>query len=515
MKGVIRASLTGALVMALVAGGALVFDVPHNLAYAIEKGKAEARYDAAARQLEKLGPEIKAVQSMSEVFHTVTLVVEPSVVHIQSEQPAPETTMQIPPELRKFFGGDDDDSAMPFHGQPRQQQTVVATGSGVIISADGYVLTNNHVVAKATRVTVTLPGDGGESYDAKVIGTDPRTDVAVIKMEKAKGLVPAQLGDSDNVQVGDWVLAIGSPFGLDRTVTAGIISAKGRANVGIADYEDFIQTDASINPGNSGGPLVDVTGKVIGMNTAIASRSGGNQGVGFTIPINMIKALLPRLEKGEQIHRGYLGVLIQPLTKKLAESFGYDSTAGAVITKILPDSPSKDVLKEGDIITGVNGQSVKDPNELRTAVANVGPSQDVKLDLLRDGKKKTVTVKLGELPDKVSSVPGSREPAEGKSTARDLLGIEVQNLTPELAKQLGFEDPKGVLVTQVQPGSEAAREGLTVGDLIVEVQGQAVKTVDQFTAALGKLKDRNSVRLLVMAHGGAGSRFVLIPLKKK
>jgi len=229
MNGKSKFVLTVMLALAMAGAGFLAFQVPQSFVYAMEKAKAEARYDAAAKQLEKLGPQIKMVQSMSEVFNAVSQVIEPSVVHIQSEQTAMAPDVQIPPELRKFFGGDDDDEGgMPFKQRPRQQ-TVQATGSGVIISSDGYVLTNNHVVANATRVTVILPGDGEESYDAKVIGTDPRTDVAIIKMDNAKNLHPADLGDSDQVRVGDWVLAIGSPFGLDRTVTAGIISAKGRA----------------------------------------------------------------------------------------------------------------------------------------------------------------------------------------------------------------------------------------------------------------------------------------------
>ena len=511
------ALLTIWAMMALVVG-AVAFNVPRNFVYALERAKLDAQRDARADRLAKLDPQIKMVQSMSEVFNAVTQVVEPSVVHISSERTT--STPAIPPELRRFFGdgGGDDEGAAPFRFRQPKEQLVTATGSGVIITADGFVLTNNHVVAGSSRVTVKLPGDDGETYDAKVIGTDPKTDVAVIKITGAKDLPAAQLGDSDAVRVGDWVLAIGSPFGLDRTVTAGIISAKGRANVGIADYEDFMQTDASINPGNSGGPLVDVTGKVIGINAAIASRSGGNQGVGFTIPINLIKQLLPRLEKGEQIQRGYLGVLIQPLDKKLAESFGFDSTHGAVVTEMLPDSPSKDVLKKGDIIYSVNGENVKDPNDLRTAVANFGPGKEVKLGVFRDRKKTDVTIKLGELPNTAPTI-GSGGESPSRHSTKEVLGIEIQTLTPELAKQLGYDKAKGVVVTSVEPTSQAAREQLAAGDLITEVQGTAVSSVDEFNAALDKLKDAKSVRLLVTSRrgggaGATGSRFVLLPLNK-
>ncbi len=510
MNSATKAVVVLMLVLGATIGGAglLVWQWP-DLAYAIERGKADARYDAASERLAKMTDQIKIVQSISEVFNVVAQKLEPSVVHIVSERTA--AAPSLPPGFRLFPDDDNEDLPFPFNRQPQRQWTQ-ATGSGVIISADGYVLTNNHVVTGASRVTVKLSGSDGQSYDAKVVGADPRTDIAVIKIDGAKGLHPAELGDSDAVRVGDWVLAIGSPFGLDRTVTTGIISAKGRANVGIADYEDFIQTDASINPGNSGGPLVDVAGKVIGINTAIASRSGGNQGVGFTIPINMIKQLLPRLEKGEQIHRGYLGVLIQPLDKKLADNFGYDSTKGAAVSEVLPDSPSKDKLRPGDIVFSVNGKEVADPNELRTAVAAVGPGQDVELGVFRDGKKVKVSIRLGELP--TAAAEAGPAPRGGRSSSKDLLGIDVQTLTPELAGQLGYEGRKGVLITSVDPASEAAREGLSAGDLITQIQGQVVTTADEFAKALDKAKDKPSVRLLVSSRRG-GSRFVLLPLGRK
>ncbi|MCG3178193.1 MAG: Periplasmic serine endoprotease DegP [Phycisphaerae bacterium] len=501
----------GVVLMAKLPGGLAVADdnqqVRFNKAYAAELAKQKAQYDAATARLSAMSSQVKTAEAISEVFHAVASKLEPSVVQITSEH-----TAQMPDlaPFEKFFDNPDDMKKF-FENRPRTQRSV-ATGSGVIITKDGYVLTNNHVVAGAERVSVTLAGQDGESVQAKVIGADPRTDVAVIKIEDAKDLVPAELGDSDQMEVGDWVMAIGSPFGLSRSVTVGIVSAKGRANVGIADYEDFIQTDASINPGNSGGPLVNISGQVIGINTAIASRSGGNQGIGFSIPINMIKALLPRLEKGETIHRGYLGVLIQPLTRKLADSFNYDSTRGALVSQVRGDSPSKDRLQVGDIINEVDGRKVAGPNELRQLIAAVAPGQSVKLGVYRDGKQITVEVKLGELPDDEMR-PGLPAPPAAGGDSQALLGIGVKTLTEADAKKLGLEGRKGVLVTAVDPDSEASREGLTPGDVITQVQGKAVADADAFAQALSGAKDRGTVRLLVISKDG-GSRFVLLPLKK-
>jgi serine protease Do len=449
----------------------------------------EKREALAARQ------ELRTIGDLSKAFEEVATAMKPSVVNIRAVKiVAGASVLRGTPDqddmLRRFFG---DEFFKRFHGRPMPEEGFrqQGTGTGVIVSADGYILTNAHVARDADELTVTLLNN--KDYKAKVVGTDDKTDIAVLKVD-AKGLVPAALGDSDEIRVGEWVVAVGSPFGLTQTVTQGIISAKGRANVGISDYEDFIQTDAAINPGNSGGPLVNLRGEVIGINTAIVSGSGGSVGIGFAVPINMAKTVMDGLMKNGKIERGYLGVNIQNLTEELAKSFDYDGTKGVLIGDVTPNSPAaKAGLKAGDIITHLNGKEMEDMNQLRNAVAATPPGTKVDVEVFRDGKNKTVEVALGELEGKVHM-------ARGTDQSEDL-GITVRELTRDEAKQLKDENAKGVLVIEVKPGSLADKAGIRAGDVITAVGGKSVTSVDELHAAIKHQDVKKGVRMQVVTEG--------------
>jgi serine protease Do len=369
----------------------------------------------------------------------------------------------------------------------------------VIVSEGGYILTNNHVVAGADEVTVALSDD--RRLTAEVVGTDDKSDVAVLKVD-AENLLPAPLGDSDAIRVGQWVLAIGSPFGLDQTVTAGIVSAKGRADVGIADYEDFIQTDAAINPGNSGGPLVNLEGEVVGINTAIASRTGGFMGVGFAIPSNMARTIMENIIDDGRVERGWLGAMIQDLSPELAESFNFHSTDGVLIGDVVPDGPAdKAGIRAGDIVTKFNGKPVRKMSQLRNAVASTAPETEAEVEVFRDGKRMTRTVTIGLLE--------GRYVAGGGTPSAFDLGMTVQTLTPEMAQQAGFErDEKGVIVTQVESGSLAARVGIRPGDLIVAVGAARIGDLGDFREAMRESDVRRGIRMQVKREGV--QRFVFL-----
>ena len=356
---------------------------------------------------------------------------------------------------RRFFGG-----PMPRGGPQRQR----SLGSGFIIDADGSILTNNHVVENAQKIVVKLSDD--QEYEAKVVGRDAKTDIAIIKINAKVALTAASLGDSDHLDVGEWVVAIGNPFGLDSTVTSGIVSAKGR-HIGQGPYDNFIQTDASINPGNSGGPLINLRGEVIGINTAIFSRTGGNMGIGFAIPINLAKELLPQLRGKGKVTRGYLGVLIQKVTPEIAESLGMDHGYGALVANVSKDGPAdKAGVKVGDVIVEFDGKEVKDSGDLPIIVARTAVDKKIRMKVLRDKKELTLNVAVGELKDEevVASVPEKGE-----------LGMTVQKLTPQLAENLGLDKTDGVVVTAVEPGSAADEAGVRRGDVIVEVDRKPVR----------------------------------------
>jgi serine protease Do len=390
-----------------------------------------------------------------------------------------------------------------FRQVPRQQQRMEGQGSGFIISPDGYIMTNNHVVGDADKVTVKL--EDGREFTAKTVGTDPHSDVAIIKID-AKNLPVLALGDSDALEVGNWVLAIGNPFGLSHTLTAGIVSAKGRSSLGLTDYENFIQTDAAINPGNSGGPLVDLNGKAIGMNTAIFSQSGGSMGIGFAIPINMAKAIKNQLIKTGSVTRGYLGIVIQDLTPELADSFGLDDHQGILVAEVTTDSPAeKAQLKQGDVIVKFDGKAVEEVGAFRNYVSLKAPGTRENITILRDGKQRTLTVTIGTLPD-------SGPMAGIDAHTPDNLGLTIQTLTPDLAQQFGYQEDKGVVVTQVAPGSVAALADIQPGMLIQEVNRKQVQDVNEFKQAIRK--SENSKTVLLLIREGQYSRYVVLNIEE-
>ena len=446
-----------------------------------------------------------AAEELSVAFANVADAIKPSVVSVSSVKEI-KVSQQMRQMPRFFFespsgdrSGEDFFKRFFQRQNPGEGYVQHGLGTGVIVSDDGYVLTNNHVVANADKVTVKLSDD--RTFTAKVVGTDPKTDIAVLKVD-ASDLPPATLGDSDKIRVGEWVVAAGSPFGLTATITAGIVSAKGRAHVGIADYEDFIQTDAAINPGNSGGPLVNLHGEVIGINTAIASKNGGNMGVGFAIPIDMAKSIMQSLIDNGKVVRGWLGAGIQNLNEGLAKSFGYEGTDGVLVGEVMPEGPGAEAgLKAGDIITKFNGSKTLNMDKLRAKVASTKPGTTAQVEVFRNGKHQTLEVKIGDLGSQLAS---------GNHPSSDIdLGMTVRTLTPDIATRLGYDkDLHGVVVTNVEPLGVAARASIQVKDVIVSIQDQKVENVGDFRSLLNKYDVKDGVRLGVRT--GTMQRFVFI-----
>jgi serine protease Do len=371
-------------------------------------------------------------------------------------------------------------------------------GSGVIVSDDGFILTNNHVVEHADEVMVTLSDN--RSYKAKIIGADPKTDVAVIKIG-ARGLPAIRWGDSDKLQVGEFALAIGSPYGLNNTVTMGIISAVGRANVGIADYEDFIQTDAAINPGNSGGPLVNIKGEMIGINTAIFSRSGGYQGIGFAVPSNMARIVMNQLEKTGKVTRGWLGVTIQELTAELSSKFGADNANGALVGDVVKGGPAEKAgIRRGDIIIEYDGKKVKDVGNLRNMVAESAVGTTVPVTIVREGKEYSLRVMIAKLPAEVAEAAPAEE--RGDSASEGLAGLSVVELTKEIGRQLGLrKEEKGVVVVRVEAGSSSEEAGIRKGDVIQEIDKKKIDGIEEYRRVISGLSPDETVLLFVNRGG--------------
>jgi serine protease Do len=418
-------------------------------------------------------------------FAPVVKKVLPSVVTITSSRVVktgfPGGDDGIPPMFRQFFG--DQGNGGGQSRRPRQQKEE-GMGSGVIVSPNGYILTNNHVVDHATTVTVIMPDK--HEYSARVVGTDPKTDIAVLKVD-AGSLEPITIGDSDKVQVGDYVLAIGNPFGVGKTVTMGIVSATGRANLGIEDYEDFIQTDASINPGNSGGALVNDRGELIGINTAIlANGSEGNQGIGFAVPVDVARNVMDQIINHGKVTRAYLGVMAQEVTPSIAKAFHETEVRGALVGDVTPNSPARKAgLEKGDIILGINGQPVNGSAELRMHVSLMAPGTKVEVKVFRDGAEKTIPLTLAEMPTETAS---NDQPESGSPDA--LQGITVENVTAQTARQLGLPaTATGVVVTNVDPAGKAAESGLKRGDVIQEVNHKPVRNTADFETAMRNAKD--------------------------
>jgi serine protease Do len=401
------------------------------------------------------------------------------------------------PMFRQFFG---DRGAGPRSGKQREQRQQ-GLGSGVIVSPDGMILTNNHVIDGATDIRV-ITADKRE-LKARVIGADPKTDIAVVKVDQ-NNLPTLSFADSSKVQVGDIALAIGNPFGVGQTVTMGIISATGRGNLGIEDYEDFIQTDAAINPGNSGGALINANGQLIGINTAILSRAGGNQGVGFAVPANLAATVMNQLVKTGKVVRGYMGVMIQPVTPEIAKAFNLPADArGSLVGEVTPDSPAaKAGLMQGDVITELNGVRVDDSRDLRLKISQLAPGSSAKLKILREGNPREITITLGEAPNEKMTEEN------GKPEGESRFGFSVEGLTPQIARELELPaNTNGVVVTAVESGSRAAEAGLRRGDVIQQVDRRPVKDVAEFERSMNQNTGKS--HLLLVNRDGHTS-FVVI-----
>jgi serine protease Do len=447
-----------------------------------------------------------SARELSRAFRDVARNISPSVVGVLATREAtdaPAGFQRIDPFqdphgdlFRRFFGrqgedGDEDRNPWSFPMPPFQMPR--GQGTGVIVDADGIIATNNHVVAGAKRLEVTL--QDGRKLAAEVVGTDPETDLALLRV-KEKGLPAAKLGDSNLLEPGDWVVAVGNPFGLDHTVTVGVVSAVRRSGIGVANYENFIQTDAAINPGNSGGPLLNLDGEVIGINTAIRTSNGGSDGISFAIPSATLARVMPELVDDGKVRRGYLGVTLQPLTPELAKSFGLDSPRGALISEVLADTPASEAgLRPGDIVLSLEGKDVKDQRELMEAVAILAPGTQAELVVLRGGEENTVTVELGERPSQDSL---AKREARGQRRT-DAFGLQLGDLPGNLAQELGLSG--GALVREVAPGSPAARAGLMPGDVILSVDEDEVRSADD---ADERLREAGSgARLLVRSLNGS------------
>jgi serine protease Do len=464
-----------------------------TLSYALEAGQATVAKEELAT----------TVKDISRAFQTVAKALRPSVVNVSTVRRVKVGDDGSPfgghPELRRFrefFGH--------RQGEPRSPERFHESrglGTGVIVSEDGFILTNNHVVSGAEEVRVTLTD--GRVLAATIVGRDEKTDLAVLKVE-GSGLLPATLGDSEGVEVGEWVLAIGNPFGFRETVTSGIVSAKHRDNLGITDYENFIQTDAAINPGNSGGPLVNLDGEVIGINTAIASRTGSFAGVSFAIPINMGRSVMEQLISDGKVVRGWLGVGIQDLTEDLSQSFGYRSSEGVLVAETMPDGPGATAgLQGGDILVRFDGKDLRSSNHLRNVVARTSPGTEVELTVVRDSDTKTLRVTLGERTGDGStgSAPNLVSSAEG-------LGLTVRNLTAEAAEKLNLDADDGVLVTGIKVGGLAANAGLQAGDIITRVGNNPTPNAKDLSRLIDEQDLKQGVRLQIVRDGFR--RFVFV-----
>jgi serine protease Do len=428
---------------------------------------------------------------ISSPFTALAEKCTPSVVNIKvtKVEKAGLGEMQIPwAPFREF----------PGRAPVPQDRMAQGAGSGVIISKDGYILTNNHVVEDAKELTVTL-ADKNE-FKARIVGRDPKTDIAVLKIDSGKNLSSANIGDSEQVKVGDWVLAIGNPFGLSETVTSGIVSAKGRV-IGAGPYDDFIQTDASINPGNSGGPLFNMRGEVIGINTAIIPEG---QGLGFAIPINTAKSFIPQLVANGEVTRGYLGVNIQSITPELAKAMKLEESRGALVADVVPGGPAdKAGIKAGDVIVSFDGKSVHDGHDLPAMVASAAVGREVSVSVIRNGKELGISAVVAKLESGGTRLAENRQPSQGK------WGLQVQDLDSETARQLGLKNVRdGVVVAGVLPGSPAYQASVRPGDVILEVNRQKVKSVEDLKEKIEKAGEGDS--LLLLMKNTQGSRYIVL-----
>jgi len=449
------------------------------------------------------------LKQISRGFSQVAKKAVPAVVYIESDT---ETKQQLPKRTKKgssenpfdyfnddffnrFFG-------FPYDQEPKGKSGETVRGSGFFVKSDGYILTNYHVVENAAKIQVTL--QNGVKTTATVVGTDPKTDLAVIRVEQ-KNQPILSFANSDQIEVGDWAIAVGNPFGLDASVTVGVISAKGRNQLHITDFEDFIQTDAAINPGNSGGPLLNIEGEVIGINTAIVSGSGGYMGIGFAIPSNMAKMVTEQLIKTGSVSRGFLGVTLQPIDPDLASFYKLDKVEGALVTEVIKGSPADAAgLKQEDIILKYNNVPVDNISSFRNNVSMMPAGNLLILQINRDGKLKELRVTIGSAND-------DENVANGLTIKK--LGLEVQNLNDEISKKLNVGDEKGVVITKVQPGSPSQVAGLQPGGLIVAVNRKKINNIDEFNAALQESASNKEKRILLMIKQGQTVRFVTVNIE--
>jgi len=448
-----------------------------------------------------------AARGAPESFADLAAQLSPTVVNIYTTQTVKTQPHQfmfpdlenLPEPFRRFF------SPPGMEGLPQREFKRNSLGSGVITSADGYILTNNHVVEDADEINVIL--NNYEEYPATVVGRDPKSDVALIKIAPKQQLPNVTFGDSDELRVGDWVLAIGNPFGLEQTVTAGIVSAKSRS-IGNETYGNFIQTDASINPGNSGGPLFNLQGEMVGLNTAIFSRTGGNIGIGFAIPINMAKNVMEQLREHGQVTRGWLGVLIQQVSPDLARNFGLERPTGALVGQVTPGSPAdKAGIVQGDVIISFQGKEILQMSMLPAMVAQTPVGTETAVGIIRDGKKMEISVTIAKMEEE----EGAEEAGSPAARPDKELGLTVQNLTRELAESLGLDTTEGVIISNVTPDTPAAEVGLQRGDLILEVNRRKVVSLQEYAEIVREAKKQDSILLLVKRDGH--TRFVVLKIK--
>lgn len=460
-------------------------------------------------QSEINGGDTAILDRSSKAFVNVVKQAKPAVVHIKVEK----TTQggggpggQLPEELfnhpffEQFFGPQ-------FRQQmPRRDFKQRGQGSGFIISKDGFILTNNHVVEEADTIKVILSDN--REFEAKVVGTDPQTDVALLKIEDPKNLPVLPLGDSSKLEEGEWVIAIGNPFGLSQSITVGVVSATGRSSVGISEYEDFIQTDAAINPGNSGGPLINGHGEVVGINTALFSRTGGYMGIGFAIPINMAKSIEDQLQQKGKVVRGWLGVVIQNVDKDLAESFGLKEAKGVLVSEVQENSPASAAgIKQGDIIMKLNDVQLTDVSDLRNRVAMLEPGSTAMVHVIREGREKKVQVTVAEQPSGFSS---TEKPMNHKNPM-EKYGLTLQELTPELAEKFDYQQGSGLIIADVKPGSPADAASLKPGYLVEEVDKVKIRNLNDLKKAMEQAQ--KSGKILLRVRFGDYSTYVVLVAK--
>ncbi len=464
----------------------------------------------AGTELER---DMALVGRASKAFINIVKKAKPAVVHIKVEKNSRQPSTidkQLEdifnnPLLEQFFG--------PYYRQFKQQQprrrVREGQGSGFIISPEGLILTNNHVVDQASSITVTLADD--RIFDAKIIGTDPQTDVALLKIDDPEDLPALPLGDSSKLQPGEWVIAIGNPFGLSQTVTTGVVSATGRSSIGINEYENFIQTDAAINPGNSGGPLLNGRGEAVGINTALFSRTGGYMGIGFAIPINMAKSVEQQLQKNGKVTRGWLGVTIQNMTRDLANSFNLAKAEGILISEVQKDSPAaRGGIRSGDVLTHINGEPLRNMADLRNKVAMMRPFEKANITLIRDGKKEGAIVTIGEKPGEagIQLLPDSSRPEQNRKIER--FGLTVQELTEQ--NKGTYALGSGLLISRVAPGSAADMAGLKRGQLIESINRRDLGNLRELDKIMRTINSAH--KLLLRVRDGEYSTFMVLSISK-